>query len=239
MEEQNQQATDIRQQITQQITALNLYEYTLDILPDYRYNKQRCSVDLSHLSINNKVAIFGQVNIRELKLSVNKITYLEFTKSIPELEDIDLSDNPLLYLPGFDKCYKLKRINCSWTNIDRFPYFPSYMPLEIINCSCTNIKSLEPLCGIKSLKIINAECCESLKDISYLFREIKTGFFTKLFRKSDGIKRMECVLPNLWHLIISTEHLDGYSKYIINGILNGSIRLNRTMRINDMWVGDY
>lgn len=239
MEEQNQQATDIRQQITQQITALNLYKHTLDILPDYRYNKQRCSVDLSHLSINGNVAIMGQVNIRELKLSFNKITHIEFIKSLSELEDIDLYRNPLSYLPNFDKCYKLKKINCSWTNIDMFPYFPSYMPLEIINCSWTNIKSLEPLCGIKSLKIINAECCTNLKDISYLFRESKTGFFTKLFLKPDGIKRMECVLPNLWHLIISTEHLDGYSKYIINGILNGSIRLNRTMRINGMWVGDY
>ena len=239
MEEQNQQATDIRQQITQQITALNLYKYTLDRLPDDRYNKQCCSVDLSHLSINNNVAIIGQVNIRALKLSVNKITYIEFIQSLSELEDIDLSDNPLRYLPDFDKCYKLKKINCSLTNIDRLPYFPSYMPLEIINCSLTNIDSLEPLCGIKSLKIINAEACKSLQDISYLFREIKTGFFTKLFRIPDGIKRMECVLPNLWHLIISTEHLDRYSKYIINGILNGSIRLNRTMRINGMWVGDY
>ena len=239
MEEQNQQTTDIRQQITQQTTALNLYQYTLDRLPDYRYNNQSCYVDLSNLSINNNVAIIGQVNIRGLKLSVNKITYIEFIKRLSELEYIDLSDNPLRYLPGFDKCYKLKKIDCSCTKIDMFPYFPSYMPLEIIDCSWTNIKSLEPLCGIKSLKIINAECCKSLQDISYLFREIKTGFFTKLFHKPDGIKRMKCVLPNLWHLIISTEHLDGYSKYIINGILNGSIRLNRTMRINGMWVGDY
>ena len=156
------------------------------------------------------MAINGNKCVSQLYINNNKITSVLCVKNLYNLEYIDLSHNPLRYLPGFDKCYKL----------------------EFLLCRNTKIDSLEPLCDVKSLLGIDARECTSLKDISYLFREIKTGFFETLFNKLCFIRRMECVLPNLSILAISTEYLNEESKHIINGILNGSIILNKKISIH-------
>lgn len=238
MNKQNKQTTYLQQIDTQQITLISLYKHVM--YPDYIYNENTGYMNLSHRSITGHVAIKEYTDIRGLNLSDNEISFIEFYNNCSKLEVIDLSYNPLHYLPAFDKCYKLKEINCSYTSIEFLPTFPSYLPLETINCSKTLIKSLEPilLTGL-NIKYINALDCKCLKDISYLFRESKAGFFKKLFSKTDGIKRVKCVLPNLWRLDIYTRFLNEESKNLINGILNGSIRLNRPMRINGTWVGDY